>query len=131
MMTNLIRRSVAFCLILIGALLAHSDGAAQDATAPAYVFVQSISVTDRAAFERYQALARDAIAKHGGRFLARGAKVEVLEGQGDAATLGVLQFPSMAAAKAWFTSPEYQEALKLRRTAGEQRVFAIEGRSED
>src|SRR6266446_5531877 len=71
MMTNLIRRSAAFCLILVGALLAHSDGAAQDATAPAYVFVQSISVTDRAAFERYQALARDAITKHAGRFLAR------------------------------------------------------------
>jgi uncharacterized protein (DUF1330 family) len=72
-------------------------------------------------------LARDAITKYGGRFLALGAKVEFLEDQGDVSTLGLLQFPSLAAAKTWFTSPEYQEALKVRRVAGQQRIFVVEG----
>jgi uncharacterized protein (DUF1330 family) len=128
---NSIRLAAALVLAVIGAPIAISHAAAQGAPAPAYVFVQSISITDAAAFERYQALARDAIVKYGGRFLARGAKVEILEGQGDSSTLGLLQFPSIAAAKTWFTSPEYQEALKMRRIAGQQRIFMVEGLAAD
>jgi len=127
MAMNSVRRAAGVVLAVITAPIAFSDVAAQGSTASAYVFVQSISVTDRAAFERYQALARDAITKHAGRFLARGADVEFLEGQGDVSTLGLLQFPSMAAVRDWFTSPEYQEALKVRRTAGQQRIFMVEG----
>jgi uncharacterized protein (DUF1330 family) len=126
-----IRLAAVLLLVMVGTAVASSNANAQSAAAPAYVFVQSISVTDRVAFERYQALARDAITKYGGRFLARGANVEFLEGQGDVSTLRLLQFPSLATAKTWFTSPEYQEALKVRRVAGQQRIFVVEGLAAD
>ncbi|MBV9637596.1 MAG: DUF1330 domain-containing protein [Methylobacteriaceae bacterium] len=122
-------RAVALAFVVTSALIAASQLMAQEARAPAYVVVQSISVTDQAAFERYQALARDTIARHGGRFLSRGANVQFLEGQGDFSRVGLIEFPSMAAANDWFKSPEFQEAMKVRRTAGEQRIFLIEGRS--
>jgi uncharacterized protein (DUF1330 family) len=121
-------RLAAPLVFAIGAVpLAPSDGAAQSGIAPAYVFVQSISITDRTAFARYQTLARDAIIKYGGRFLARGANVKFLEGNGDVSTVGLLEFPSLTAAEHWFTSSEYQDALKVRRSAGQQRIFVVEG----
>ncbi|MBO0735602.1 MAG: DUF1330 domain-containing protein [Alphaproteobacteria bacterium] len=42
------------------------------------------------------------IAKYGGRVVARGAIVEVLEGQGDVSSRDLLQFPSIAVVGSWF-----------------------------
>ncbi|MBV1918723.1 MAG: DUF1330 domain-containing protein [Sphingomonadaceae bacterium] len=39
----------------------------------------------------------------------------------------VLQFPDMAAAKAWYESPHYQEAIPHRKRAAPYRVFMVEG----
>jgi Domain of unknown function (DUF1330) len=82
-------------LIIIAISIRTSYVHAQDETAPAYVLVESLSITDKAAFQRYQALARDAMKKNGGQFLARGAKVESFQGQSDVLTLGLIRFPSM------------------------------------
>ena len=126
---RLIRMKSIFLAIAL--IFTSSAALAQELEAPAYVFIQSVSINDRASFERYQALARESIIKHHGEFLARGADVEYLEGRGDLSRLGLIRFPNLAAAKKWFASPEFQDALKLRRKAGEQRVFIIEGRKSD
>jgi uncharacterized protein (DUF1330 family) len=39
----------------------------------------------------------------------------------------ILQFPSMADAKAWYTSPGYQEALPYRMKAADYNVVFVEG----
>ncbi len=46
---------------------------------PAYI-IAVVTVTKPDVYEGYRALAGAAVAKHGGRFLARGGKHEVLEG---------------------------------------------------
>jgi uncharacterized protein (DUF1330 family) len=42
-------------------------------------------------------------------------------------TLIVVEFPSMERLREWYASPEYAEALKLRRTALDRRLIFVEG----
>ena len=39
----------------------------------------------------------------------------------------ILEFPDMAAARAWYDSPSYQAAVKFRRAGSKSRAFFIEG----
>ncbi len=51
---------------------------------------------------------------------------EALEGAAPDGTI-ILQFPTMADAKAWYDSPEYQAALPYRINASEYRAFIVDG----
>jgi uncharacterized protein (DUF1330 family) len=92
----------------------------------AYV-ISEVEVRDRAAMEAYRALALQTIAQYGGRYLARGGAVEVVEGWPPVKSIIIVEFPSMARAREWYASPEYAEALKLRQTALERRLLFVEG----
>jgi uncharacterized protein (DUF1330 family) len=76
---------------------------------PAYVVVQ-IAIDDPASYDRYKVLAPPSIAAYGGRYVVRGGRSEVLEGTWQPARLVVLEFPSVAQARAWWSSPEYAPA---------------------
>jgi uncharacterized protein (DUF1330 family) len=41
--------------------------------------------------------------------------------------IAVIEFPSMAAAKAWYNSPEYQEILPLRLKASNGSLVFVDG----
>jgi len=58
--------------------------------------------------------------------LAAYGPLEVLEGD-PAEGVVLLSFPDMAAAKAWYTSPAYQEAKAHRVKAADYRVIFAEG----
>ena len=58
--------------------------------------------------------------------LAFYGKLEILEGKALEGAV-ILRFSDMAAAKEWYFSPEYQEALPHRKKGAESRVFLIEG----
>jgi len=68
-----------------------------------------------------------AIAKHKGPYLVRGGASEVVEGGPPAKTIMVLEFPSMADAKAWYESADYAEARAIGRQALRRRLIFIEG----
>lgn len=80
---------------------------------PAYVLIDA-DVHDSAAYETYKALGTKANAQYGGKFLARGGPVEVLEGDWHPSRCVVIEFPDVAAAKRWYASPEYAAARKAR-----------------
>ena len=42
----------------------------------------------------------------------------------------ILRFPDMAAARAWYESPAYQEARKTRFQSADYRVFLVDGIAE-
>jgi uncharacterized protein (DUF1330 family) len=89
----------------------------------AYVVVD-IEVLEPIEYEEYKALAAPAVAAYGGRYLARGGAVEVVEGDWIPNRLVVLEFPSVAQAQAWWSSPEYSRAKEIRqRTARTNMVF--------
>jgi uncharacterized protein (DUF1330 family) len=92
---------------------------------PAY-WIAHVTVTDEVAYGRYAKLATEAIAAHGGRFLARGGRYRQLEGQEHARNV-LAEFPSLEAAEACYNSPAYQEALSHARGASTRDLVIVEG----
>jgi uncharacterized protein (DUF1330 family) len=92
----------------------------------AYIVYVRDRITDPAEFKKYEESAGAASAGHPVTPLAFYGAVETLEGPNvDGAV--ILQFPTMADAKAAYDSPLYQEALRHRLKGAEYRVFIIEG----
>ncbi len=92
----------------------------------AYV-VANVEVTDQAAYEEYRQRVPAVIAAYGGRYLVRGGASEVLEGSWHLNRCVVLEFPDMAALKAFWTSPEYRVLRAIRERAATSSIVAIEG----
>lgn len=93
---------------------------------PAYVIVE-IRVNDPVRYEDYKKMAAPTIAAFGGRYLVRGGAVQTLEGAWDPARLVVLEFPSAARAKEWWSSADYAAAKRLRHETATTRMVLVEG----
>ena len=93
---------------------------------PAYLIAR-VNVTDPAKYENYKALAPAAIAKYGGKYLARGGATETMEGDAESRRLVILEFPDMAAARTFYTSPEYTAAKAERAGAADGQFVIVEG----
>ena len=84
----------------------------------AYIIAE-VKVSDPQRYEAYKALSPGAIAAAGGRFIVRGGATEVLEGNWHPGRMVVLEFKSMAAAKAFYDSALYLKAREARAGATE------------
>ena len=93
---------------------------------PAYILAD-VQVTDAAAYEPYRPLAAASIARFGGRFIVRGGKADLLEGAPAPERIVVIEFPNADAARRWYFSEEYQQALKIRQAASRGRLILVEG----
>jgi uncharacterized protein (DUF1330 family) len=93
---------------------------------PAYVIAE-IEVTDPAGYEEYKAMVPAVLARYGGRYLARGGEVACLEGAAPPGRVVVLEFPSLAQAKAWWASAEYAPARAIRQRTAKSRLVAVAG----
>ena len=93
---------------------------------PAYVIAE-VNITDAAGYEEYKRLAPPAIAKYGGRYLARGGETAVMEGDWTPSRLVILEFENLEKAKAWYESPEYAVARKAREGKATMRVVVTAG----
>ncbi|MBV8927963.1 MAG: DUF1330 domain-containing protein [Mycobacteriaceae bacterium] len=94
---------------------------------PAYV-ISEVEFLDAAAVEHYRELARRSIEQHGGRYLVRGATPRASEGEWPAQRRTVIvEFPDMTAARGWYASPEYAEALAFRDRALTRRLVFVDG----
>jgi uncharacterized protein (DUF1330 family) len=94
----------------------------------AYV-IGDIEVTDPAIYEEYRKQVPATVEKYGGRFAARGGKVEPLEGGWAPKRAVLLEFPSFEQALKWYRSPEYAPLIKLRQKASRGKLFLVEGTS--
>jgi uncharacterized protein (DUF1330 family) len=93
----------------------------------AYV-ISEVTIVDVALADAYRALAQNSIARYGGRYVVRGGDVQVMEGEWPAEQrIVVVAFPTMDRAREWYDSPEYAEALKLRKQALIRRLLFVEG----
>ncbi|WP_261556454.1 DUF1330 domain-containing protein [Frankia tisae] len=95
--------------------------------------ISQVEVIDAEAWERYRELAAPAIAHFGGRYLVRGARPEVLEGDdwappaADRQQIIVVEFPDEQAIHAWYASAEYAQALAYRQRAVRRRLLFVDG----
>jgi uncharacterized protein (DUF1330 family) len=91
----------------------------------AYVVVD-ITVIDPQEYQTYIQLAPAAVAEFGGKYLARGGKVEVLEGDWQPNRLVILEFESIEKARKWLNSPEYQPARQIRHKTAQTNMIVVE-----
>ena len=92
---------------------------------PAYV-ISDVTFRDPQALAHYRKRAADSIARHGGRYLTRGA-TETLQGAWQPSALIIVEFPDVARARAWYRSPEDAAALQFRDAALSRNLILVEG----
>ena len=76
--------------------------------------------------KKYAEKASPAIKKYNGVILARGGKVETIEGNPSPRTV-LIKFPSMDAAVECYNSPEYQEAMKIGNGEFNRHIQIVDG----
>ena len=91
-----------------------------------YIVVQ-VDVKDSERYEAYKQMVQPTVDAYGGRFLARGGRVETLEGDWNPSRFVVIEFDSVERAKAWWSSDEYAEAKKLRQETTHTEMIVVEG----
>jgi uncharacterized protein (DUF1330 family) len=93
----------------------------------AYV-ISEVEIRDPAAVAQYKPLAKAAALAFGGEYLARDAVPEALEGTFEPGQrLVIIRFPDAEAARRWYASPQYAEALQIADGALDRRLFIVDG----
>jgi uncharacterized protein (DUF1330 family) len=93
----------------------------------AYV-VSEVEVLDEEQAGRYRQLAAASIARHGGRYLARGATPVVSAGTWpQEGRVIIVEFPSLQRALDWYSSADYAPARALAETALRRRLLFVDG----
>lgn len=95
-------------------------------TAPGYAVAHLRTVELGPEIRRYMERIEATFEPFGGEWLVHGSRPEVVEGTwpGDLVIIG---FPSLAAAREWYASPDYQKILNLRVKHSDSNVVLIEG----
>ena len=93
---------------------------------PAFVIVE-IDILDPAGYEEYKKLAGATVDNYGGKYIVRGGRTEVLEGDWKPKRIVVLQFDSRQHAKDWLNSEEYREPRKVRHRTARTNMILVEG----
>jgi uncharacterized protein (DUF1330 family) len=92
----------------------------------AYVTCIYLQLFDEQRIMEYRQQAHPLVAAYGGRVIVRPGELQVVEGP-QAEYMIVTEWDDVAAAKAWYNSPEYQSARKLREGAAQVQVIITEG----
>ena len=92
----------------------------------AYI-VGRVTITDWDAYREYMKRTPKIIDQFGGRFVARGADIETLEGEPETRRMVIIEFPSIEKAKAFYHSDAYQNARQIRANAAEAKFVVLEG----
>ncbi len=93
----------------------------------AVYIVSLIDVVDAEGMRRYQQSYPALVEAFGGAYLARGGKVEALEGRWEHDRMVVMQFPDREAALAWYGSPEYRPFIAARQRYGRATLLLVDG----
>jgi uncharacterized protein (DUF1330 family) len=92
---------------------------------PAYVIVD-IDILDPAGYEEYKKLASVTVEKYGGKYVVRGGRTEVLEGE-NPKRIVLLEFESTQHAEEWLNCEEYREPRKMRHRTAKTNMIVVEG----
>lgn len=92
----------------------------------AYILVD-VTVTNPSRYEDYKKLTPASLEPFGGKFIVRGGTADTLEGDWKPGRIVVLEFPSLADAKAWWSSAVYAPAKAIRQSASETKMIVVEG----
>lgn len=89
--------------------------------------IAQLSITDRAAYGRYQQRFTGVLKLYCGQLLAADESPLVLEGAWSRDKVVLLSFPDEAAFREWAESPEYREIAKDRKAGSDAVVLLVKG----
>ena len=92
----------------------------------AYAIFIREKLRDPGVIQKYNEKAGPSLEGHPAKVLAAYGAIEAPEGAPSEGVV-LLEFPTMAAAKAWYDGPAYREARKIRFQAADYRVLFFEG----
>ena len=111
----------------IGVGLAGHELQGEQAKAPPAFVISNIEVTNPEKYQKYAEAAATVVTAYHGKILTRGGKVVVFDGHAPQRVV-VIEFPSLADAERWRSSPEFQKLKPLQQqSATYVESFAIEG----
>ena len=93
---------------------------------PKCYWIARVDVHDPQTYKSYVETAKPAFERYKAKFLARGGKTEVLEGQARARNV-IIEFASFEDAHNCYHSPEYTRAREYRSKAGVGEFVLVEG----
>jgi len=92
----------------------------------AYLVV-NVEVTNSVRYRDYVRQVNPSVEAYGGRYLVRGGRAEILEGNWVPHRFVVVEFPDAAHARSWWDSPEYASAKKIRQESAKTDMAIVEG----
>ena len=92
---------------------------------PAFL-IADIDVQDDDTYRSYREANPGIVRQFGGRYIALGGEVRVLEGDWQPRRTVIIEFPDMDAINRFYDSPEYQELRPIRWQSADSRLVAIE-----
>jgi len=89
-------------------------------------WIAAVDISDAEAYRKYVQANAAPLARYGGRFLVRGGASETRGGTARSRHV-IIEFPDYQAALDCYESPEYREAMALRKDASDADIIIVEG----
>ena len=98
----------------------------EEITSCSLAFASIDSISDPAGFGEYQQLAGGSLTKFSGKLLGGGGNIEVMDGCWSPTAVVAIEFETIAKAKEWYNSPDYQAILPKRLTTPKGGVILVD-----
>lgn len=85
------------------------------------------TIHDQAMFDEYRKAVPATLLPFDGKFVARGGKFTVLEGEWQHQRTVIIEFPSREAVEGWYKSADYQAIIGLRHKSSRGNLVIIDG----
>ena len=89
--------------------------------------ISQIEIHDPQGYEAYRKLVSPSLAKYGGKFIARGGRIDVLEGNWSPKRVVICEFESVERAREWYDSAEYKPAMDIRQKTASAQIIVVDG----
>jgi uncharacterized protein (DUF1330 family) len=93
---------------------------------PAYIIVD-VTIYNEREYANYRAATPATVELYDGKFIVRGGKTEIIEGVWNPERLVIIEFPTAARAKEWWSSPEYSVIKNIRIDNAKSNMLLVEG----
>ncbi len=89
--------------------------------------ITDVEVTDESLYAQFREQMTPAIESYGGKFVARGGAIEVIDGSWAPTRLAIVAFDSMEQARSWLASAENKAFDDIRTRSSNINMVLVEG----
>ena len=93
---------------------------------PAFV-ITDVEITDASLYGQFLEQVTSTVEAHGGKFVARGGRLEVILGDWTPKRLAILEFDNLQQIRAWLDSLEYTALDDIRSRSSNVNIVVVEG----